>query len=161
MYRPLTFLFFAIISLASLLSLLAVFKALFTERVNKIEQALNDGLARNFWLGLVNTLVFIGLAAILTSASESTVFTLISVLAVAILGIYLVGLTLGLSALSQYLGGRLLPAREGLAAQWRGGLALALAALTPYVGWFLLLPYALCLAFGAFVSVTVQTWRER
>jgi hypothetical protein len=161
MYRPLTFFLFAIISLASLLSLLAVFKALFTERVDKIEQALNEGLARNFWLGLVNTLVFLSLAAILTSVSQSTGFTLISILAVAILGIYFVGLTFGLSALSQYLGGRLFPAREGLAAQWRGGLALALGVLTPYAGWFLLLPYALCLAFGAFVAVAAQGWRKR
>ena len=68
----------------------------------------------------------------------------------------------------QIVGARLMPGGQGLRPAIWGTVALTLGCLTPYVGWFGLLPYVVIRGLGAFVltlfgrhqKVVAETWRR-
>jgi hypothetical protein len=122
--------------------------ALFPVTVEMARRAADDHPGRSFGLGLVNLLFLSGLTTALLSISNGPVLRLLALI-VASAGI--AALTFGLAAVSGLAGERLSPHRSGLGRVVLGTVVLSLGCLTPFVGWFGLLPYIACLGLGGFV----------
>jgi hypothetical protein len=135
----------------SLVALFAVMGVLFPRTLERTRAAVEELPARSFLIGLVNVLfvlaIVVGLGALRNSMGPSY----LDLLALLVLAILAVGVTFGLAAVVQAVGGRLLPGRSQLAQRAWGAVALVLACLTPYVGWFGLLPYLALTGLGAFI----------
>jgi hypothetical protein len=135
----------------SLVALFAVMGVLFPRTLERTRAAVEELPARSFLIGLVNVLfvlaIVVGLGALRNSMGPSY----LDLLALLVLAILAVGVTFGLAAVVQAVGGRLLPGRSQLAQRTWGAVALVLACLTPYVGWFGLLPYLALTGLGAFI----------
>jgi hypothetical protein len=135
----------------SLVALFAVMGVLFTRTLERTRAAVEELPARSFLIGLVNVLfllaIILGLGALRNSMGPSY----LDLLVVLILALLAVGIAVGLAALVQVVGERLLPDRSSLAQRIWGAVALVLACLTPYVGWFGLLPYLALTGLGAFI----------
>lgn len=143
---------------ASLLALFAALALLLPAPIKAVRAVLERSSGRSLLLGLVNFLFF-GLLATLgvwlaerVGGLPAAVFVLVSAviaLAVAVLTL------LGLLALADLLGSRI----GGPATQFnnmlRGGGLLLLAALAPYLGWFLFAPLASWTGLGASIQALV------
>jgi len=136
---------------ATLVGLFIVMNALFTPWVARTCQAAETQAARSFLVGLVN-LVFVGaLISAVIALADNTGLDFIIVLAVLLAAALAIAATFGLAAMVQIVGARLMPGGQGLRPAIWGTVALTLGCLTPYVGWFGLLPYVLIRGLGAFV----------
>lgn len=141
-----------------ILALLLVVAAVWPGFTLRAKANLEASPGKTFMVGLVNY-VFLGAIA-LVAANLGPV----AVIGLLLACVLLVGTFLGLPAVALLVGERLNDLREGETSPWSeivgGGAALYLAALVPFVGWFLLLP-ALCLwSFGA-AALTLASRRER
>lgn len=151
---------------ATLIALLNVIGLILPLAVERARLRLEAGLGKSFLLGLVNLLFFGVIALILIwlagliRDSWSGLFAFVAVMLafIALLIVLLLAiLTLnGLSALAVLLGGRIGAAPSPFWSQARGGLLLVLAGLTPYVGWFLFTPFAVCISLGASLRALFQ-----
>jgi hypothetical protein len=136
---------------ATLVGLFIVMNALFTPCVARTCQAAETQAARSFLVGLVN-LVFVGaLISAVIALADNTGLDFIIVLAVLLAAALAIAATFGLAAMVQIVGARLMPGGQGLRPAIWGTVALTLGCLTPYVGWFGLLPYVVIRGLGAFV----------
>jgi hypothetical protein len=88
-----------------------------------------------------------GLGALGENLRLSFMGVIVFLLAVALV----VVLTFGLAGMAEIVGGRLAPDRGRVRTTGWGTAALALGCLTPYVGWFGLLPFVALTGIGAFV----------
>ena len=148
-----------LLALVTLIAALIFIRGLFPLRVEKVQSALEDQWRRSFWLGLVNT-VFISIFVFgLGSLSENA--PILYVPTFAVYGIFLIGLLFGLSAFIQILGSRLFPDALPVKRDIKSGSILLLTSLLPFVGWFLLFPYVICLAVGGVVLALFQNRRPR
>lgn len=143
-----------LVSAAALTASFHFLGGFFPRRVERIQTVLEENWKRSFWLGLVNSLlaaaVLLGLAAL---GDAVPIFILPGF---ALAGLVLTAVLFGLTALSSSLGERLFP-DPGAFHQLNGGAGVMLLSfLAPIVGWFLLLPYALCLALGSVVLAVFQ-----
>ncbi len=148
MDEPIGMLLAAILLTICLAALFAAAAALFPVTVEITRRAADDHPGRSFGLGLVNLLFLTGLTLTLLSISQGPVLKLLALI-VASAGI--AALTFGLAAVVGLAGERLAPHRSGLARIVLGTVVLSLGSLTPFVGWFGLLPYVACLGLGGFV----------
>jgi hypothetical protein len=151
-----------LLSILFLITLAASFLfigGLFPQRVNKVRATLESQWKRSFWLGLVNTIlitiVVIGLGNLANN------FPLFFIPAFAIYGAFLIGLLFGLTAFVQLLGGRLFSDHSPVGRDLRAGSVFLLTGLLPFVGWFLLFPYVICLSIGAVVFTLFQDRRKK
>jgi len=136
---------------ATLVGLFIVMNALFTSWIARTCQAAETQAARSFLVGLVN-LVFVGaLISAVIALADSPGLDFVIVLAVLLAAALAIGATFGLVAMVQVIGARLVPGGQGLRPGIWGTIALTLGCLTPYVGWFGLLPYVVIRGLGAFV----------
>ena len=136
---------------ATLVGLFIVMNALFTPWIARTCQAAETQAARSFLVGLVN-LVFVGaLISAVIALADNTGLDFVIVLAVLLAAILAIAATFGLAAMVQVVGARLMPGGQGLRPAIWGTVALTLGCLTPYVGWFGLLPYVVIRGLGAFV----------
>jgi hypothetical protein len=140
-----------IVVATSLVALFAVMGVLFPRTLERTRAAVEELPARSFLIGLVN-LVFVlaiglGLGALRASLGLGFLDLITLLLLILLVGV----ITFGLAAVVQAVGGRLLPGRSELAQRIWGAVALVLACLTPYVGWFGLLPYLALTGLGAFI----------
>jgi len=140
-----------VLAAASLVSLFTVMGILFkgpVERTLRVAQLLPG---RSFLVGLVNvvfvTVVAVGLGALAGNLRVPAI-GLVALLLVACL---VAAATFGLAGMARAVGGGLVPTANELRRTVWGTLALALACLTPYVGWFGLLPYVALRGLGAFI----------
>lgn len=138
-----------LISATTLIALFLITRLLFPQRTEQIRIAAQTQRKRAFWLGLVNTFfaaaLTLGLLALGDNASP------FFIPAFAVTGMYLVGLALGLTALAQVVGSRLLPAKNKPRQIAWGSALIILASLAPVIGWFLLFPYLSFRGFGAVI----------
>lgn len=149
----------SLLALVTLVAALIFIRGLFPLRVEKVQLALEDQWKRSFWLGLVNT-VFISIFAFgLGSLAENNPILFVPIMA--IYGCFLIGLLFGLSAFIQILGLRLFPDAPPVKRDIKSGSILLLTGLLPFVGWFLLFPYVICLAVGGVVLALFQNRAPR
>lgn len=143
----------------TIIALLGAVNLLLPNPVAKTYANLEETPGRSLLLGLVNFIFFGLLVVVFVWLAEQSggfgrgVFTLI--VGVILLGVSIFAL-LGLSAFAKLLGERIGNAKTPFASDLRGGALLLLAALAPYVGWFLFLPLVLWAGFGAAISALVR-----
>lgn len=150
----------------AVIALLAAIHLLLPGAVEKVQGKLDGSLGRAFLVGLVNV-VFFGAAAVLLTWLATLIrdyWSGFAALLAGVLGLVVVVMAAGLaalalnglSALAALLGERMGEAKTPFRGDLRGGLLLALACLTPYLGWFAFAPFALCLAVGGSVLALFQ-----
>ncbi|MFO8035374.1 MAG: hypothetical protein R6U57_01925 [Anaerolineales bacterium] len=145
-----------ILTTGTFIALFLILKLLFPKRLNSILEKAEGRSKRAFWLGAVNTLFFAALSLGLFALGDQV--KVVSLLAFAVIGVYTLGFFMGLAGMSQLVGLRFLP-EKNLHVQWIwGSLILLLACLSPFVGWFLILPY---LAFRGFGAVVISYFQNR
>lgn len=132
-------------------ALFIVVKVLFPGIVERTRQAAEEAAGRSFGLGLVNGLFLGATMLALFALGESASIQLLNLLGLLVLALLTLGVTFGLSGMVQLVGARLLPEGSELRRTILGAVALILACLTPFVGWFGLLPYVSLHGLGAFV----------
>lgn len=122
---------------------------LFPHRLRLTQQAADALPGRAFFIGLVNMVFLGGLTLALFALGES--WNLLRLPALVFLAVWLGLATLGLAGVVGLLGARLRPEASPLSQLTWGTLTLSLGCALPLVGWFGLLPYALCLGVGAWL----------
>ncbi len=144
--------FIAILLTITLAAYFLAIGALFTNRVTKTQNIINQTPGRAFGLGLVNFLFFGVIAMVLLSVAENTgafvkgVLTLPALLILAFLAVLL---SLGLTGMVNVLGERLFPDMPSWKRNLWSAVILCFACALPFVGWFLLLPYVGFVGIGA------------
>ncbi|MBW8010549.1 MAG: hypothetical protein FVQ83_04800 [Chloroflexi bacterium] len=153
--------FGAILALTAVNAMFLTIGALFSNPVERTRMVIENPQGRTFLLGVVNTLFFIaviiGMFA-LGNALGSPLGIIPILIALVALVWLIVGTSFGLTSLVNVLGERLYSERPQLQKVFLGGSTLVLAALVPYLGWILLVSYAIMFSFGAFMS---GTFRQR
>lgn len=148
-------LFFIIILLTiGLAAYFLIIGVLFTNRVTRAQRIINQMPARAIGVGLVNFLFFGVIAMILFSIAENTsgvIKVVLTMPALLIAGMMIVLLSFGLTGMVNVVGERILPEHSALKKSVWGSVLLTFACALPFVGWFLLLPYAAFLGFGAVI----------
>jgi hypothetical protein len=135
----------------SVVALFAVVEALFRTALVRTRRTMESAPGSSFAIGLVNSLVMAGVALALAGLADGLGFGLLRIPAVALLTVLVVLVTFGLTGAALLVGGRLFPERSATARCLLGGVALVLACLTPFVGWFGVLPYSGFLGVGGFI----------
>ena len=145
--------FFIVILLTiTLAAYFLVIGALFTSRVTKTQNIINQTSGRAFGLGLVNFFFFGLIAFVMLSLAEnagSFVKGVLTIPALLILAFLSVLLSLGLTGMVNVLGERLLPDMSTPKRNIWSAVILCFACSLPFVGWFLLLPYIGFVSIGA------------
>ncbi|MCI0554752.1 MAG: hypothetical protein L0287_27715 [Anaerolineae bacterium] len=148
-------LFFIILLLTiSLTAYFLVVGALFANRVAKTQRVVNQLMGRSFLVGLVNFLFFGVIALILFSIAGNAggaIQVILTIPALIITMLLTVILSFGLAGLVNVLGERIFPEQSSWKKTVWGTIILAFACALPFVGWFLLFPYAGLLGFGAVI----------
>jgi len=154
--------FIILLSILALITLGASFifvRGLFPVRVSKIQATLEDNWKRSFWLGLLNTvLITIFVFGFGSLGNGNPIFYFP---AMAMYGVFLIGLLFGLTAFVQILGERLFPDLYPVKRDVKAGAIFLLTSLLPFVGWFLLFPYVISLSVGAVVITLFQNRKKR
>jgi hypothetical protein len=129
--------------------------ALFPQRLAKTRAILQSMPGRSFGLGLVNFVFFAVVAVVLFSIAERTgngfIKGLLTIPALILLALLAIMLSFGLAGMSNTLGERIFPDLSAWKQTAWGTVCLSFACALPFVGWFLLLPYAGSLGIGAFI----------
>lgn len=136
-------------------------RVLFPRRIAKTRAIAELMPGRALAVGIVNALFFGVIAVILLSIADkagSVGRPILSIPALLFLGLLGLGFSCGLCALAELVGERLAPAQTAFKRTLWGTLALSLGSAVPFVGWFLLLPYAALVGLGAFIVSFF--WRE-
>jgi sorbitol-specific phosphotransferase system component IIBC len=148
-------LFFAIILLTiGLAAYFLVANALFPQRIAKTKSMIQSMPARSFGIGLVNFVFFAVIAMVLFSTAENAgpfIKGILTIPAFVILAFLAIVLSLGLAGMSDFIGERIFPDIPVWKQTLWGTVCLSLACALPFVGWFLLLPYAGCVGIGAVI----------
>ncbi|NWG06451.1 MAG: hypothetical protein HXY35_07165 [Chloroflexi bacterium] len=150
----LRFFFIVILLTIAFAAYFLVWGAFFSNRVGKTQRALRQALGRSFWVGLVNFLFFGVIALLLFSVAENvgSVFRVILMTPALIIAASLsIMLSFGLAGMVNLLGERIFPDHPAWKKTLWGTVSLAFACALPFVGWFLLLPYAGLTGFGAVI----------
>lgn len=130
---------------AMFLAILALFPAV----VGRTQRAADKSPGRSFLLGLVNVLFLSALGLGFGALAEGGGRDFLQLPALLAFSLLAILLAFGLAALAGLVGGRLFPEASRAGGQLKGSIVLILAGLTPFLGWFLLFPYAGMLGVGA------------
>lgn len=153
-------LFFIVVLLTiGLAAYFLVVGALFANRVAKAQRVINQMPGRAIGVGLVNFLFFGVIAMILFSVAENTrgvIQVILTIPALLIAALLTIILSFGLAGMVNLVGERILPEHSSLRRSVWGTVLLTFACSLPFVGWFLLLPYAALLGFGAVILGFLQ-----
>ncbi len=141
----------ALLGVVCLAALFLVLGVLFPTAVERTRRSAETALGRSFLIGLVNFIfvvaIGLGLGALGRSLGTGVFGVIVILLAIALILV----LTFGLAGMAEVVGDRLTPDRGRVRRTGWGTAALALGCLTPYVGWFGLLPFVALAGIGAFV----------
>ena len=121
-----------------------VLLTLFPKLVIGTSEAAKRMHGRAVLLGFINLVFVVVIAVALNAIGEGSSIPFLQVLALILLSVLLVGLGFGLAGMAFLLGEQILPERSHVRQMAVGAVILWFSNLTPYLGWFLLLPY-LCL----------------
>ena len=151
MEQGLTTLLLLILGAICVVSLFLIIDALFREIIEKTQRAAHYTPGRSFLIGLVNFLFF-GLVGIgLDAFAQNIQVQALRILPLIFFVVLIVGLVFGLTGMVALVAKRLFPEQTGWRRTASGALILTLACLTPYIGWFALLPYLGLRGLGGFV----------
>lgn len=131
-----------------------VFGALFSNRVAKTQQIIQQLPGRSFWVGLVNFLFFGVIVMLLLAISENAENVIRFILippAVVITAVLAIILSFGLAGMANLVGERIFPDQSAWRKTLWGTVILAFACALPFVGWFLLLPYVSLTGLGSMI----------
>ena len=131
--------------------------------IEKTRNHLEKMPGRSLLLGVINFIFFGLLSALFLWLAEQSGGLLSGVLvflAAVILISVLIFILFGLSAFANLLGARMGSGKTPFTSNLRGGALLLLAALAPYVGWFIFTPLILWAGFGAAISALVRKEKE-
>lgn len=140
-------------ALAALLVVLALLQPGVT---SQCKIAIEKDTRRSFWLGLVNLIFFLALAAFMMGASATLVPWLqaaMAVFAVAIIATLVMVAMLGLGGMVLLLMERTGKAPTPLIGLIRSAGLLVAGAVTPFVGWWLFAPVMIILGLGSGILV--------
>lgn len=140
---------------------LMILQMLFSSFVEEIKSVTMASHGRSLVIGFVNTFFLAVITVGLWSISENTGIGILAVIALLIFVFFTIGLAMGLTAIACMLGERLRPDKVAWQQTLSGGVVMILASVTPYVGWFLLLPYLGLRGFGAFIMTGSAMIRNR
>lgn len=147
-----------IIGLAALVSFVALFMVagvFFPAIVARSQSAVEENFPRAFWLGFVNTLALAIVVAVFAFLGERMA-NFLFIPGILLLVFYLPSALFGLIALGRVVGERLFPQAALFRQQAFGSGMMILAALFPFLGWYILTPFLLSLGFGAFLLAAFQ-----
>jgi hypothetical protein len=148
-------LFFIVILLTiGLAAYFLVIGALFASRVNRAQRVIDQMPGRAIGVGLVNFLFFGVIAMILFSVAENAngaIKVILTLPALLITTLLIILLSFGLAGMVNVVGERILPEHSSLKRSVWGSVLLTFACALPFVGWFMLFPYAGLLGFGAVI----------
>ena len=140
----------------SLAAYFLVIGALFPNRVEKTQRVINQMPGRAFGIGLVNLLFFGVILIVLITITDgnanrvnSVVRAILLIPTLILAGLLTAVLSFGFAGMVWILGERILPDLTTLKRSVWGTVILSFACALPVVGWFLLLPYAGIVGFGA------------
>jgi hypothetical protein len=131
-----------------------VVNALFPQRVTRTKSIIQSMPARSFGIGSVNFAFFTVIALVLLSVAENTgpyIKGILTIPALVILTFLAIGLSFGLTGAANLVGERLFPDFSLWKQTLWGTVCLSLACALPFIGWFLLLPYAGFVGIGAVI----------
>lgn len=131
-----------------------VLLALFPQRIAKTQASIERMPGRSFTVGLVNFLFFFAIVLVLFSLADKTdglLKAILTVPAVIVAAVLAGSLSLGLAAMANLVGERVSPSQPAWRRTLWGTLLLGVACAVPFVGWFLLLPYAGWAGMGALI----------
>lgn len=138
----------------NLIPFLIVLSVLFPARLAKTQANIDRMPGRAFVIGMVNFLFLLAIALLLFSLGDRVdgLLKVILVLPALVIATTLcIALSFGLGGVANTLGERLAPTQS----KWRqvlwGTLLLGLGCSLPFVGWFVLFPYAGWVGVGAFI----------
>lgn len=145
-------LFLAIVlGAAVLVALMEVLWLLFSGYLERAREAAVAWHGRTVLVGLVNLVLVSILGIAFQALAESLNVDLLRLPMLFLLALLGVGVSLGLSVISLLIGIRLLPQSNNNARVAMGALVMGLACLTPYLGWFVLLPYLVSRGVGGLI----------
>jgi hypothetical protein len=131
-----------------------VVNTLFPQRIMKTKSLIHSMPARSFGIGFINFVFFAVIALVLLSVAENTgpfVRGILTIPALVILVFLAIVLSLGLGGMANLIGERLFPDFSPWKQTLWGTVCLSLASSLPFVGWFLLFPYAAFVGIGAVI----------
>jgi hypothetical protein len=151
-----------IVSGICLVAFFMTFHAFFTRILERTKLMAVERAGRSLLTGFVNAL-FLGAAglALVAIGQTSPSAAILLILAFLIGLALLLGILFGITAMVLLLKERLFPGQLGNRPFALAGVTATLACLTPYIGWFGLLPYIAFRGLGAFVIALVELRRER
>jgi hypothetical protein len=141
-----------LVSLASLAAFFNVLQAFFPRRFELTLSLARRSPVRSFWIGLVNFTFFAILGLAFFTLGDRTNSNLLRLPGAALAVFLSIGLSMGLGGAAGLVAERLLPKLNGFWKLSWGGIILALGCALPFAGWFLLLPYAGLMGFGAWIG---------
>jgi len=145
---------------ASLAVLVTLVGLLFPTLIGRAGDEAEQRHGRAVLLGLLNGLLLAAIAAIMAVLGERLRVPVFSIIGGLVLVALVIGLLLGLAAMSVLLGRKLKPDLAGWPQALWGSGAWILASLAPYLGWFLFVPYLLFRGFGGVVMALSALRRE-
>lgn len=147
-----------VLSEPCLVALFVVLINLFHDIIEDAQRAAQDSPGRTFLVGLINFLSIMGIAIALLAGP--TGMPLLSFLGLFLMILLVIGVVFGLSAMVELVNEQLTPGQAGWKFTAGGAIALTMACLTPYLGWFGLLPYVGCRGLGAFILSLIAQLRK-
>jgi hypothetical protein len=151
MEQGLTLLILLIFGSLCLVALFVVVNTLFRGFVSGIRAAAHETPGRALLVGLVNFIFVAILAMALGKAAQNLGLQFLGLLAMLFVVVLTIGVTFGLAGMVELVAERLVPAQTGWRRTAGGAAALTLACITPYIGWFGLLPYVGLRGLGALI----------
>lgn len=150
----------AITGALTLVAFFLVMDVFFAPKLAEIKLAAGEQTGRALLIGLVNFLFFGALGVALVALAENFGIQFLAIPALLIAILLAVGILFGLGAVSHLIGERLFPEAEPRRQKTWGAGVLILACLTPYAGWFGMLPFTALLGLGALIQVTFRRKRN-
>lgn len=146
MPEGLALLIFTPITAITLVALFVVMGVIFPRQIEVVRANSSAMPGRSFLLGLVNVAFLVIIAAALSGGGE-----FLQIIALIFFALLLIGVAFGLAGMAVVIGERMLPETSATRQTGWGATAMVVASLTPFIGWFLLLPYLSFRGLGALV----------
>lgn len=151
----------AIVVAFGVISVFILMELYFRRWVHRIADLAGQSAGRSVLLGFVNTLFVSALALGSWALTESSGVAILGAFGLILALLLALGLIFGLAGMVALTAERLFP--EGVGWKPLAGAAafMLLGCITPYIGWFGLLPYLAFRGLGAFILALSSAWRER
>ena len=143
------------------LCLAASFQALnllFPARILKIKSVREELPGRSALIGLINTLFVLAIIMGFSALAERTGLEVLVIIPIVLLIIFIIIFMFGLTAMVYSIGEKFTPEKNQQTKMIYGAIITILACLTPFIGWFVLLPYLGLSGFGAAI---IRYFQER